>query len=236
MTYSDLKTDVLTFCDQVGSTDAIAVVERGLHYAMRYVARKCELVGLIQESTYTWQGSDTSVLLFDPAGFNITQSQYGSPNNLFVRQNTDNEAPGIPFQFIQYTQWLNLKSVATNEFRDSLFDPCTSDERPSRTFTLTPDNKMLVHPIGEDNVLTFLWNKRPAAYNDNNSPEIPPDFDYIISNGASLILKEWIREPDAIVDPMKILAALDPQIDEMKTALNSNRRRDVVKMHGSYRL
>jgi len=235
-TYDGLVSTVLELCDHVGSTDAQTVANRAMALCMRYVSSRVELPSLIGSASFTWGALTTSAPLFTSQGFNITESTYGSPNRLYVKRDSSATDPGIPYEFLEYVHWLDLKSAVSGGARSSLFEPPSNDERPQYAYTIDHSNALIAYPIAENNVLKFYYNKLPAAFAGGATPEIPAQFDYILINGASLYLKEWIREPADILDSYRIFQSLNPQIEEMDSFLNARRKRRQLKLANSYRV
>lgn len=233
-TYNDLKTRVLKFCDAVGSTDAGNIAELALEETLRFISEQIDLPDLIDKAQYTWTGSESSVALHGASGFNITQSLFSSPNNLFVKKDTDSEDYGTPYDYVEYLPWLQLKAAPSGMVRDAIFEPPSIDERPSRSYTIDLTHSLNCEPVTAGNVLTLFYNKPQAAYNASATPELPPKYEQLLVNGAVLILKEWIREPDHLLDPTTILQPLVPQIKELERHRRSNRRRNTLHLSRRY--
>ena len=235
-TYSQLRDSALILVDSsTDATDLRQIAQVALEETMKYISQRVELPGLIKSATATWGASTVSIPL-GVGGFGITN--YDTPNRLYIRLDSTATAPGIPYDFREYLHWLDLSAVPDAvHYRSDSFEVLTGDERPSRCYTIDHSNNLIAAPVAEDNVLTFYYNIAPAAYADSGIPELPAaSFDSILVSGAVLVLKEFIREPDVIVDPYTILGSLDKQISQLDSFLNSRRRRRVLNIHSSYRI
>ena len=235
-TYDSLKTRVLNFCDAVGSTDAGSIAELALEETMRFISDRVTLPDLVAKATYTWGASDSSVALHGSAGLNITQSLMSSPNNLFIKKDTAADDPGLPYDYLEYMTWLQLKATPSHANRPDVFSPQSIDERPARAYTIDLTRSLQADPIAEGNCLSFYYNKPPAVYSALTAPELPPKYEQLLVNGAVLILKEWIREPDTPLDPTTLLQPLIPQIRELEMHSRSNRQRNALHLTSRYRI
>lgn len=230
--YSQLRDKVLTLCDQTGSTDATAVVQVALEETLKYIASQVELPGLLSSATATWGAATTSLGIV--ADFVV--SDYASPDRLYVKKDAATAGYGVPYDYVEWLHWNDLKAIPAGDIRSDLWDVNVLDERPNKAWTINFDDEILIEPYATDNVLTLVYFKEPAAYTDGGFPEIPPKWDYILVNGATLILKEWLREGDIIIDAHSILKALDPQIALMDMEMNSKRQRGNLKISHRYRI
>lgn len=233
-TYSQLRDLALKMCDASGSSEAESVAEAALEETMSYLATKLELPALIKRANATW-GSSTTSIAISTGGFNATDFQ--SPNRLFIAQTVDSyteETPGIPYDFVEYMNWLDLMSIPNGINDPRIFESGAVDARPARAWTINLDEEVVVCPIAENNYLTLFYNTEPAAYTDNGYPEIPAQYSYILVNGAVLILKEYIREPEQIIDPRTLLRSLDDQIRELDIHKRSNRRNTILHVSHRY--
>ena len=237
-TYAQLKSEVLTLCDfSTAALDAGAVVEKALENVMRYVARKVELPGLIASASFTAISATDPIPLFTALGFNITQANYDSPNRLYIRNTSTATQPGQPYDYLEFMHWLELKSVPSGAPREDSLSWGSLDERPTRAYTIDLTNGMNAYPIAIGNVLTFYYNKPVTAYADAGFPELPaPSFDTLLVNGAMMVLQAWTKEPDSLVDYYSVFRALDPEIGDLDSFLNSRRKRSSFKIHNSYRI
>lgn len=232
-TYQELKVKALNLTDQSLEidADASAIAEYGLEEGLKYVANQINLPGLIGQASATW-GASTESIPLGLGGFEITD--YQAPNRLYIKRDSDVEGVGIPYEYLEYLFWLDAKSIPLGDTRDSLFEENTLDERPARSYTIDFDSNLIAHPVAEDNVLTFFYKKEPAAYSAIGVPEIPSNFNYILVDAAILCLKEWLREPEAIVAPQTLFKALDPAIAVIQEELWGKRKRRNLKIHRSY--
>lgn len=239
-TYLELKNRVLKFCDAVGSTDADDIVELALEEAMRFIAQRITVPPLIAEATHTVTSTDlsnSSVALHasSPDGFAITQSLMSSPNRLFIKKDSSTAGKGQPYTYQDYLAWLDLKSVPSYSY-PAIFTDSYTDERPARSYTIDLSRSLIAEPMSEGNVMTLFYNKPPAVYSDAGTPELEPMYEHVLVNGAVLILKEWIREPDVPLDPNTILQPLISQIREIDIHRRSNRQRESLKPSNRYRI
>jgi hypothetical protein len=92
-------------------------------------------------------------------------------------------------------------------------------------------------PLKEGNYLTLYYRITPAAYSGAATPEILPLFDHILCNGAELALKEWLREPDRVINMWQLFEAnLMSDIQRYNEFNAGQRRRTHLKIHKSYRV
>lgn len=234
-TYNTLKTEVLVNCDHVGSTDAGTVVEYALRTCVRYISSRTELPKLRTSKTYTVIDADITAGSISITGASkLNATDYSTPNRLFIRRNSAATAPGQVYDYSEHMHYLEQKAFSIRGERTSLYDVGNEDLRPAYAYTIDADDNLIIDPIAVDNVITFYYMKEPAAYGSGTTPEIPSEFQYILVNGATLILKEWIREPDQIIDPHTVLASLNPQIEQLDLFLHGRRKRSMIKLHPSY--
>ena len=240
-TYGTLKNTVLTYLDLVGSTDAGTVVEKALVETLKYIQARATVPKLIGKATATWGASTTSIPIGTTGSpkFNVTLTDFGSPNRLYVARDSNADAPGIPYTFREYLEFQDLKAVPSGELRDSLYDPASRDERPDRSWTIDSitdpaDPKVIIYPASENNVLTLFYNKPPAAFVSGNSPEIDADWDHLLVEGAFKITDQWLKEPDRPKSPHILLREIDPQIEEFKRSKKSNRKRGQLRLSHRY--
>jgi hypothetical protein len=132
--------------------------------------------------------------------------------------------------------WLDAAAVPGAGYRTSLFESATCDVRPDYSYTVNIDNEVEIEPLSADNVVNFYYNTAPAGYTDSGSPEIPSQYHYIVRNGAIIIAKEWVREPEALLDPFTVLKQLDDQIRDLDIAKRSNRRREPGRLSHRYQI
>lgn len=231
-TYLQLRDRVLTFCDQVGSDDAAELVEAALEESMKYITSKIELPGLLHSAQATWGSSTTSLSIVTDFGV----ADYASPDRLYVKKDSTADNYGLPYDYVEWMHWHDLKSVPSGDIRDSIFSPASLDERPARAWTIENNDLIHISPYATDNVLSLFYFSEPAAYSDAGTPEIPAKWDYILVSGGVLILKEWLREGDLVVEPRTILKGLDEQIAEMDSELSGKRKRGNLKISHRYRI
>lgn len=225
-TYSTLVSKALILSEQEDVTSAQDVAEIAIIEALKYVATKVYVPELIGSATYTWTSLDTSISLV--SDFGVSLSVYAGPARLYVNE--------IPYDYRDYLVYLDLKNVASGD-RVFITQPLTSDENPDRVYTIDLSNNIIPDPEpvdGQD--VVFYYHKMPAAYASGGTPEIAPSFDSLLVNGTVLWLKEWLRDPEQIINPYELFQKLDPQIKEMDLRFASNRRRDHIRLSKSYRI
>lgn len=213
----------------VGDSDAAAIAEIALEEALKYVAQKVYLPALVASATYTWGVSDTEASLSSDFGI----SDFETPVLLLVAENAS--STGVPYVFREWLEYEQIRAVPGG-IRVNLTSATSYDERPDRVYTLNPSNELIAYPIKAGNVLTLYYRKSPAAYSDAGTPEMPSLFDSILVNGAVMYLKEYIREPEQIINPYKLFKDLDEQIEELDHHLKSQRQRRPMKLSARYRI
>jgi len=222
--YSALLAKALTLVDSTGVTQAASIGEIALEETMKYVASKVYLSGLVSSATYTYGASDTYVELSADLGI----SDFETPEHLYVDD--------VPYVFREWHTWKQLKN-SPGARRTDLSSATTNDDRPLRVYTLDPNDRLYIYPISAGNVVDFYYRTSPAAYGDGSgTPEMPALFDSLLVNGAVMYLKEYIREPEQIINPYELFKKLDPQIQELDIHLNSKRSRRQMKLARSYRI
>lgn len=222
-TYGTLKDRVLRLTEQIGVVDAGEVAKIALEEVVKYVSTKVVLPQLIGSATYTWQSSDTSASI--AADFGV--SDYETPVRLYVDD--------VPYEYREFLVYKDLKSVPLG-YRDGISSEDIYDERPQKCWTVNFSNEIELDPVSTGAVLQLYYAKPPASYSDAGTPELPARFDHILVTGAVLVLKEYLREPEQIIDYYTLFSALDNQIRELDIALNSLRKRNVIKIHPRYRV
>ena len=239
-TYDQLRDRALNQVGALGNTEAQTIAQTALEEAMKYVAFNVRIPSLISLATATAPASPeleaNAIALTGGAGtFGITVGVFQCIDRIYVKKDTSSVSPGTPYGVLEYHHFLDLKSVP-NGARSSLFEPGTSDERPEFCGTITPSDKLWLAPISENNVVSLYYRKNPAAYSGAGTPEILVMFDHIIVNGAVLALKEWQREPSAIINLWDMFEkGLGEQTNRYISFLNGQRKRTNLKIHRSYR-
>jgi len=236
-TYSTLKATTLTLLDLTGSTDAGTVVETALVETLKYIAARASLPQLIGSASATWGAATTSIPIGTSGSPKFNLSDFGTPNRLYVKKDSSADSPGIPYTYLEYLDFLDLKNVPFGDVRDSLYEPASIDARPDYAWTIdhsTSPGAVIAYPVSEDNVLTLYYNKAPAAYSANSSPEIDSLWDRLLVDGAFLITDQWLKEPERPLPPHLLLSKLDPEIDEYKRAKTSNRKRSTLRLSNRY--
>lgn len=239
-TYAELRDRALKQVGMSGQTDAEEIAEIALEEAMKFVAFHVRIPSLVASATATApadpQDEANAIALEGGAGtFQITSGVYQCPDTLYVKKDSATSGYGVAYEFLEYPHFIALKSIPGSS-RPSVMDPAIVDERPDRSYTITPSNEVWAEPLTEDNVLTLFYRKSPAVYADATTPEILPLFDHILVNAAVVALKEWMREPDVISDLWSLFEqALTAQIQRYDNFLHGRRKRGHLRIHRSYR-
>ena len=140
----------------------------------------------------------------------------------------------IPYDFREWLEWLDAQNAPGN-YRWSINQPSTRDIRPPRCWTINPDDEVEIFPLPvEDDVIVLYYDTEPAAYSDGGTPEINPRFQNILINAALLVAKEFLRDPENILDMQAIFSALDDQIKELSIHQESKRKRRGFRISTRY--
>lgn len=236
-TYEQLRDRALGRVGCTGQSEAQTIAQVALEEAMKFVAFHVRVPSLIASATATAPADpelESNAIALDASGFNIA-STYQCPDRLYVKRDNTVTDIGTPYEFLEYHHFQDLKSVPIKE-RSGVIESGFGDERPRFCYTITPNDKLWAQPLQEDNVLTLVYRKVPAAYSGAASPEILPMFDYILVNGAEIALKEWLREPAEISTLWSLFeAGLMRDVERYDSFLNSQRKRTQLRIHRSYR-
>ena len=238
-TYNQLRDEVLRRCGALGEVEAQDVVQAALVACMRFVSFHVRIPSLIGSATATAPASPTleaNAIPLYTTGFTIPAGQFQVPDRLYVKKDSSTEGQGTPFDFREYHHFLDELNAPRSE-RVQIFAPGTLNELPRFPYTITPSNKLWALNIVEDNVLTLYYRKVPADYSPDSSPEITPLFDHILTSGAELALKEFLKEPAALTHLWQLFTdGLMPQIESYDSHINGSRKRRTFKIHRSYRI
>lgn len=214
-TYGTLKANALTLLESTGATDVGAVIEIALHEAMNYIASKVRLDDLIESASFTCSSDDDSIPL-GVSGFAV--SDLVTPVELYVGDSATDD--GVRYVYRRYMEWRRLKTVPNAKRYGVWNDP--DDLRPGYCFTIDSSDNVLLNPTANSgDVVTLFYEKAPAAYNASNEPELNAKYHGIVLAGALLWGKEFIKEPETIINPYTLFAQLDPQIQEMELHLKA---------------
>jgi hypothetical protein len=220
----------------LGQTEAEDFAELALEECMKFVAfnvRVPSLIGSAQATAPADPDLEASAIPIGLTGFAVSAT-FKAPDSLWVKKDSSAVNYGTPYDFLEYDHFLALGAIPT-QIREG-FDALVASERPKHCWTITPSDKVWATPLTEGNVLTLFFRKEPAAYGDAVTPEIHALFDYILVNGAVLALKEWLREPDGVVNMWQIFRdGLAQDIADYKSHLNGRRKRSNIRIHRSYR-
>lgn len=239
--YSTLRDRALGQVGCTGQTEAQAVAEVALEEAMKFVAFHVRVPSLIASATATAPASPeleaNAIAIEGGAGtFQISAGVFQAPDRLYVKKDSSAVSPGTPYEFLEYHHFLDLKSIPGGT-RIGIMEPGVLDERPARSWTITPSNKVWANPLTQGNVVSLYYRKSPAANTGGNTPEILPMFDYILVNGAVIALKEFLREPAELTTMWALFEqALLKDCQRYDLFLNSQRKRSHLQIHRSYRI
>lgn len=233
-TYDELRDKALRLSDEEGNSDAQAVAEDLLVEAMKYVATFVRLDNLVGSAQHTWVDGDTEADLFG-SDFTIADASAPlEPLNLFVA--SDATSNGTEYSYRRFLDWKRLQGDPIIGRRSSIFDSYINDNRPYRNFTIDPSNRLVIDPVPQEDAVVTIHYKIPvAAYVGANTPEIPGDWDFILVSGAILGIKEFIRQPDAIIDPYNLFVQLDPHLKKMEWQLRGRHTNPRMKIANSYK-
>jgi hypothetical protein len=236
-TYGELKTRALRLSDEVGNSDAALVAEEGLREALKYTANRVVIDGLVGTAEYTVLGTEPQVnnqTVYELFGSDFTITDTSAPLQplvLYVRNASDD---GIPYDYRRFLDWKRLKTVPGRN-REFIFTASLRDRRPDRSFTINASDQVVIFPEPRTaQVLTLHYKLDPAPYDDLTTPEIPAEWDSILVNGATVLIKEMVRQPDQIINPFELFGGLDRQIKDFEREERSRRGRPRITMHRSY--
>lgn len=227
--YSELKTKVLRRVDSVGSSSVGQVAEDGLEAAMCYIAQHMLLPDLRGSGTYTWQSGDTSVAL-GAGGLNVL-SDYETPIEAWVHASGED---GLRYEYIEYLAFRRLKNVSFRSPRDrTLSTPSGINELPDRAFTINDSDELVFYPTpAEGSIITFYYEKAPAAYSDSGIPEIPAKWHTLLVDGAEIFVRSYQKEE--FVDTKALFRSLEPQLQKFEQSLHSRRRHSSMRVSSKY--
>lgn len=237
--YSALRDRALDQVGCTGQTEAQTIAQAALEEAMKFVNFHVRIPSLTAEASATAGASpelESNAIAIETTGFSITAGVFQCTDRLYVKTNSTITEKGTPYEYREYLHFLDLKNIAAGS-RTGIMSPGVLDERPQYCYTITPSNKIWATPLTQNNVLTLMYRKAPAAYSGAVAPEILPLFDYILVNGAVIALKEWLREPESITTWWSLFEnGLKADIERYDSFLNSGRKRTGLKLHRAYRI
>lgn len=233
-TFEQLRNDALKLTDQVGASDAEQVAEVALSECMNYVASKVQLDDLISRVVYTITAADVAneYVPLGVGGFGVTDLE--TPLQMHIAMEADE---GPQYLYRRWLPWLSMKSLPDDP-RTHVFSRNNTDERPRYSFSIDPsDNVHIFSFPSEDRVATLYYETTPTGYGDGTTtPPIPGRYQSILTHGAVLVLKEWLREPlDNVFYPWELFSKLEDHIRELEIHLRSNGQRAKIKIHRSVR-
>lgn len=222
-TYLSLLTTASTLADTTGQTDVEEVMKVAMVEALKYVATKITVPELRARATYTWVDGDETIPI---GGGGFAVSSFTTPIRLYVN--------GVPYDYREWLEWLDLTN-APGGYRWTINQPATRDIRPARCWTINHDDEVEILPLPvEDDVIVLYYDTEPAAYSDGGTPELNARFHNILVNGALLVGKEFLRDPDAILDMQALFSGLDDQIKELSIHQDSQRKRRGFRISSRY--
>lgn len=237
-TYEALRDRALNQVGLLGQSEAQTVAQVALEEAMKFVAFHVRIPSLIASATATAPASpelESNAIAIGVGGFAVSAT-YQCPDRLYIKSDSTITDIGTPYDFVEYHHFQDLKSIS-GVARTGIFESALGDERPGFSWTVTPSDKVWASPIKENNVLTLVYRKVPAAYSGAASPEILAMFDHILVNGAVIALKEYLREPAEITTLWTLFEnGLMKEVERYDLFLNGQRKRSHFKMHRSYRV
>lgn len=237
-TYDTLRDRALNFVGCFGQVEAQTVAQIVLEEAMKFVAFYVRIPSLIASSQFTIVASnpqtEANAPTLDAAGFNVLAS-YQAPDRLYVKSSASADGYGVPYEYLEYHYFIDLQSIPSGG-RIGVSTPGTVDERPRYSWTITPSNKVWISPLTTGNVATLFYKKNPAAYSGAGTPEILPRYDYILVDACTAVLKDWLRDPEAVTTARDIFRAkIMPDIGLYDLENSAARKRSHLKIHKSYR-
>lgn len=240
-TYEALRDRALNQVGMLGQSEAQVMAQVALEECMKWVAFNVRIPSLIASATATASASldptlEAQAIPLGTDGFEIDAGVYQYPDRLYIKKDSTVVGYGTPYDYLEYHYFLDLKSI-TGGARVGLLDPYLKDDRPDFSYTITPGNAIWAFPIYKSAVLTFFYGISPAPYADGTGiPEILPLFDHILVNGAVLAVKEFIREPEQILDMWALFDAnLITQVQRYDLFVSARRKRSHLTIHRSYR-
>lgn len=237
-TYEQLRDRALGQTGTTGMTEPQTIAQYALEEAMRFVASHVRIQSLIGSATATAPADahlETNAITLGVSGFNISSS-FQCIDRLYVKKDSSVVGRGTPYEYVEYDYFHDLKA-APGSIRVGVYDAASYDERPMYSYTLTPDGKIWSTDIAEDNVLTLVFQKTPAAYSGSSTPEILTKFDYILVDAAVIAIKEWQKEPAEIVTLRTLFQnGLMNDVKLYAEYLKGQYKRDTLKVHRDYRI
>lgn len=235
-TYEQLRDEALGQVSCVGQSDAQSVAQEALYQAMKYLSLNVRVPSLIASATATAPADahlEANAITLGASGFNISAA-FQCVDRLYVKYDSSIAEIGTPYEYREYHHFQDLKSIPLNSGPGIIRDTY-GDELPRHAYTITPDSKLWALPLNEDNVLTLVYRKVPAAYVAGNSPEIGVLGEHMLVNAAVVALKEWLREPEQLSSLWTLMkGALEEDIKQYDTTINSSRKRSQIRLHRSY--
>ena len=230
-TFSTLKTRALRLADQEDDSDAGNIAEYALEASLRYVASQVLLEDLISSATYTWQSGDTSASL----STDFAVSDMSTPVEAWVH---DSGEDGVRYVYRPYLEWRRLKNQR-NGSRHYLWSATADSNLPDRAFTIKDGDTFYFDTLPNTNqVVTFYYKVAPSNYTDAGTPEIHEEWVDILVFGAAAIIRDWVTSNMANElynpNPYLVLKTLDPQIEEYKNWIRSNRASPQMRISRRY--
>lgn len=240
-TYLQLRNQILTFVNAVGSTEVASTVDAALYETMKYIARKCTdapLPLLIGTATYTWdQGTEDGAVPLGAGGFEV--ADMATPRRLFVKPTGQGMGKGYLHTFRDLEAYYS--SLFSNPYKLSRLFPTSSGYESSRTenfiwtidYTSVATGEVRIYPIQDGQVVTLYYTKNIPAFDPATQPPVPGDYDSLVLQGALVLTQEWLKEPDAILSSDRYLDTnLTPGIEDLKKYLQSSSPAKQISLAG----
>jgi hypothetical protein len=228
-TYGALRSQLLTMINGTGSTELSNQADVALFETMKYIARNVEkLPRLIGRASATWNVALNSQLDIATA-FGVTDMR--SPRRLFVKTSANQEGYGPEYDFsdfeiynsVLYRPSYNAPRLEVSDRRHGIQRPIN---RWTVDYTTVATGGILCYPVQTNDTLTLFYTKEIAAYDVNNSPEVPSDFDQLVLDGAFALMQQYLKDPDGILTMDQILSQ---QLNNGRGGVMS--AIDTLKMH-----
>jgi hypothetical protein len=228
-TLGEIKADVLSLAESPESIEIGKVAEIGIQETLKYISSKVVLPELVRDAEVTYAAaSHNSGIAIGAGGFEV--ADFDTPLRLYV----DN----VAYDLRDYLVWKDLKTERNGFPGTRIYEHEREDRRPDRVWTLRySDNLILFDPFPtEGTTIELVYIKPVDAYADANVVFLPNRFEGLVMNGALVYCKEYIREPEQIINPYQLLSTLDPQIQELKIHRDSTRPRFKMRIGKGYEL
>jgi len=229
-TLGEIKQDVLTLCESPDVTEIGNVAKIGIQETLKYISSKIIFAELAKTKTLEFSLDDHSEgIPLNVGGFEA--DDYDTPLRLYIN--------GIPYRFRDYLTYTDLTSeVISGKHNRELYDNRVIDKRPKYCWTLRYEDQMILFNARPDDGadMKLVYKKKIPVYDENTVVFLPSMFESLLTNGAVLYCKEYIREPEMIINPYQLLSGLDTQIQELQIHLETDAPRQQMTIGDSYSL